>query len=112
MQYGWQVGKKKKPTMNKFHCLVFVGNHGVAREKVSAYPSKVTKQMVKNFKYGGAAINQLCNLSNIKLSVIPINLEKPTKDFSEEKAMNLGETFSAMELDIIQFQKMRFINTW
>ena len=47
---------------------------------------------------GGAAINQLCDLSNIALSVIPINLDKPTKDFSEEKAMNLGETFSAMEL--------------
>ena len=25
---GWQ--KKQKPTMNKFQCLVFAGNHGVA----------------------------------------------------------------------------------
>ena len=93
---GWQ--KKEKPTMNNFQCLVFVGNHGVAKRNVSAYPSEVTKQMVKNFKNGGAAINQLCSLSNIKLSVIPINLEKPTKDFSEEKAMSHSETFSAMEL--------------
>ena len=54
--------------------------------------------MVKNFKNGGAAINQLCDLSNIALSVIPINLDKPTKDFSEEKAMNLTETLSAMQL--------------
>ena len=44
--------------------------------------------MVENFKQGGAAINQLCDLSNIALSVIPINLDKPTKDFSEEKAMH------------------------
>ena len=69
---GWQ--KKEKPTMNNFHCLVFVGNHGVAKRNVSAYPSEVTEQMVKNFKSGGAAINQLCKLSNIALSVIPINL--------------------------------------
>ena len=54
--------------------------------------------MVKNFINGGAAINQLCNLSNIKLSVIPISLENPTKDFSEEKAMNPDETLSAMKL--------------
>ena len=93
---GWQ--KKKKPTMNNFQCLVFVGNHGIAKKNVSAYPSEVTKQMVKNFKNGGAAINQLCDLSNIALSVIPINLDKPTKDFSEEKAMNLSETLSAMQL--------------
>ena len=93
---GWQ--KKEKPTMNNFQCLVFAGNHGVAKRNVSAYPSEVTEQMVENFKNGGAAINQLCDLSNIKLSVIPINLEKPTNDFSEEKAMNLDETFSAMKL--------------
>ena len=40
----------------------------------------------------------MCNLSNIKLSVIPISLENPTKDFSEEKAMNPNETLSAMKL--------------
>ena len=93
---GWQ--KKEKPTINNFQCLVFAGNHGVARRKVSAYPSEVTEQMVKNFINGGAAINQLCNLSDIKLSVIPISLENPTKDFSEEKAMNPDETLSAMKL--------------
>ncbi len=93
---GWQ--KKEKPAIKNFQCLVFAGNHGVAKRNVSAYPSEVTEQMVKNFKNGGAAINQLCNLSNIKLSVIPISLENPTKDFSEEKAMNPNETLSAMKL--------------
>ena len=85
MLYGWPVGKKQKPTMNKFHCLVFAGNHGVAKRNVSAYPPDVTKQMVKNFKNGGAAINQLCNLANIILNVIPIELENPTKDFLKKK---------------------------
>ena len=93
---GWQ--KKQKPTMNKFHCLVFAGNHGVAKRNVSAYPPDVTKQMVKNFKNGGAAINQLCNLANIILNVIPIELENPTKDFSQEKAMKYDETIAAMQL--------------
>ena len=50
MQYGWQDGIKKKPTMKNFQCLVFVGNHGVAKKNVSAYPPEVTEQMVKILK--------------------------------------------------------------
>lgn len=93
---GWQ--RKKKPLMNNFKCLVFASNHGVAKKGVSAYPSKVTEQMVKNFQNGRAAINQLCKLANMTLSVFPIDLEKPTKDFSEEIAMDDNETISAMQL--------------
>lgn len=93
---GWQ--KKLKPTMKNPYCLVFVGNHGISNRGVSAYPSEVTYQMVENFKKGGAAINQLCDLANIKLSVIPIDLDKPTRDFSEVKAMEKKEVFSAMQL--------------
>ena len=77
--------------MNNFQCIVFAANHGVANKGVSAYPSEVTSQMVQNFKKGGAAINQLCNLANVKLSVIPIDLKNPTKDFSEEKSMKYDE---------------------
>ncbi|MDC3140168.1 nicotinate-nucleotide--dimethylbenzimidazole phosphoribosyltransferase [Alphaproteobacteria bacterium] len=93
---GWQ--KKLKPTMKNPYCLVFAGNHGISNRGVSAYPSEVTYQMVENFKKGGAAINQLCDLANIKLSVIPIDLDKPTRDFSEGKAMDENEVFSAMQL--------------
>ncbi len=93
---GWQ--QKHKPQLDKIHCIVFAGNHGVVKKKVSAYPLEVTKQMVSNFKNGGAAINQLCNLANINLKVVPIKLEKPTKDFSEVKAMDYNETIYAMQL--------------
>ena len=93
---GWQ--NKIKPTITNAHCLIFAGNHGVADKGVSAYPSEVTAQMVENFKNGGAAINQLCDLADIRLSVIPIDLENPTKDFSEELAMRKSEVISAMQL--------------
>ncbi len=93
---GWQ--KKINPTVNQAHCLIFAGNHGVASKGVSAYPSEVTRQMVENFKNGGAAINQLCNLANIRLSVKPIDLDKPTRDFTQEAAMEIEETISAMKL--------------
>ena len=93
---GWQ--RKINPTMDNTNCLIFAGNHGVATNGVSAYPSNVTAQMVENFKNGGAAINQLCELADIKLSVIPIDLEQPTRDFSREAAMGLEETMAAMQL--------------
>ena len=93
---GWQ--KKINPTMDNTHCLIYAGNHGVATQGVSAYPSDVTAQMVENFKSGGAAINQICKLANIQLSVIPIDLEYPTRDFSKEAAMGLEETIAAMQL--------------
>ena len=93
---GWQ--RKINPTMNNPHCLVFAGNHGVATHGVSAYPSDVTAQMVKNFENGGAAINQLCELANLKLSIIPLDLDQPTRDFSQESAMELEETRAAIQV--------------
>lgn len=93
---GWQ--RKSFPTVNNAHCLIFAGNHGIAQKGVSAYPSEVTSQMVENFYAGGAAINQLCNLADMALSVIPIDLENPTRDFSESLAMDKEETLSAMQI--------------
>ena len=63
---GWQ--SKIKPKIDNAQCLIFAGNHGISRRGVSAYPPEVTFQMVENFKKGGAAINQLCNLADIELN--------------------------------------------
>ena len=92
---GWQ--KKVKPTVKSANCLIFAGNHGVAQKGVSAYPSEVTVQMVQNFKNGGAAINQLCSLAGLELSVIPLDLDKPTNDFSEKASMSRSETLAAIQ---------------
>ena len=54
--------------------------------------------MVKNYRNGSGAINQLCTLAEISLSVIPINLDNPTKDFSQARAMSYNETLSAMQI--------------
>ena len=60
--------------------------------------------MVQNFKNGGAAINQLCSLAGLELSVIPLDLDKPTNDFSEKASMDVSETLAAIQRGYDPFQ--------
>ena len=67
---------------------VFAGNHGVVAQGVAAYPAEVTKQMVLNFQGGGAAVNQICKTFDLGLKVFELALEKPTRDITQEPAMD------------------------
>ncbi len=68
----WLAARQGKaiPEQLKPHICVFAGDHGVVDEGVSAYPSVVTGEMVKNFARGGAAINVLARQCNAGLSVV------------------------------------------
>ena len=91
----WQG--RAQPELNRVSVIVFAGNHGVTTRGVSAYPSAVTRQMVANFAAGGAAINQLARLADAELSVVPIDLERPTADFTLQPAMETHEFLAAVD---------------
>jgi nicotinate-nucleotide--dimethylbenzimidazole phosphoribosyltransferase len=94
------------PELLSPHILVFAGDHGIAREGVSAYPAEVTAQMVLNFLNGGAAINVFSRQHNLKLKIIDAGVNydftpgsdlrdckiaKGTKNFLKEPAMSEQE---------------------
>jgi nicotinate-nucleotide--dimethylbenzimidazole phosphoribosyltransferase len=91
---AWQA--RHPPRIENPVVVVFAGNHGVVRQGVAAYPQEVTAQMVVNFRNGGAAINQLCKTFGLGLKVFELALAAPTRDITEEAALEEAECVAAM----------------
>ncbi|MEE9412282.1 MAG: nicotinate-nucleotide--dimethylbenzimidazole phosphoribosyltransferase, partial [Methylococcales bacterium] len=77
----------KRPVIDQVSIIVFVGDHGVVAEGVSAFPQAVTNQMINNFANGGAAINVLARELNAKLEII--NLGTVNNDDCPDSVVNL-----------------------
>ena len=84
------------PRLDKVEIIVFAGSHGITARGVSAFPAEVTAQMVANFAAGGAAINQLARSAGAGLTVVPLEIERPTADFTIAPAMAEGEFLAAV----------------
>ncbi len=92
---GWQG--RVVPRVDRARAAVFAGNHGVVARGISAFPASVTAQMVGNFEAGGAAINALARAAGLKLVVVPIDLDRPTADFTEGPAMSEADCLAALQ---------------
>lgn len=91
---GWQG--TPRPQLERVHAVIFAGNHGVTARGVSAFPAEVTAQMVGNFQNGGAAINALSRSCGAELSVVPLDLDRPTGDIVVGPAMSEAECLDAL----------------
>ncbi|MBO6716954.1 MAG: nicotinate-nucleotide--dimethylbenzimidazole phosphoribosyltransferase [Rhizobiaceae bacterium] len=109
-----------RPRLDGVEVLVFAGSHGVAARGVSAFPAEVTAQMVSNFTAGGAAINQLARAVDAELCVVPLQIDRPTADFTQAPAMTEEEFLTAVaagydavkdHADIVCLGEMGIANT-
>lgn len=89
---GWQG----TPRADRVQAIVFAGNHGVTAQGVSPFPAEVTAQMVANFRSGGAAVNALAAATGAALSVVPLDLDRPTGDISLTSALTDDEALDAL----------------
>lgn len=67
-----------RPRLEKVSIAIFAADHGVADEGVSAFPQVVTREMVRNFANGGAAISVLARQLNADLEVIDAGVKYDT----------------------------------
>ncbi len=96
---------------------VFVADHGVTEEGVSAYPKSVTVEMLRNIAGGGAAISVLARRMGFELIVADVGvaldtsvdpfpgvvyrrLGPGTRNFTREPAMSRGEAQRAIDVGI------------
>lgn len=91
---GWQG--TDRPRIERPQVAVFAGNHGVTARGVSAFPADVTALMVANFEAGGAAINQIARAAGVRMTVTPLDLDRPTADFTQGPAMSEAELLAAL----------------
>ncbi len=58
------------PSADDAAVILFAGDHGVTAQGVSAFPSAVTVEMLRNFAQGGAAISVMARALGVPLTVI------------------------------------------
>ncbi|HSF16291.1 MAG TPA: nicotinate-nucleotide--dimethylbenzimidazole phosphoribosyltransferase [Vicinamibacteria bacterium] len=89
--------QRREDPVSRDRCIfVFAADHGVTEEGVSAYPSRVTQQMLWNFASGGAAINALARVAEARVDVVDVGVGSGTRNFARERAMSRGELEAAM----------------
>lgn len=91
------IQSTESPKIGRKAMMIFCADHGVVEESVSPYPSEVTRQMVANFRSGGAAINVLCRHANIEPVIVDMGVGRPTRNFAREPAMTRAQAEQALE---------------
>lgn len=105
-----EIQNTATPSVARRAMYVFCGEHGITEEGVSLYPSVVTREMVKNFVRGGAAINVLCRQLAIHTFVVDSGVSGPkfegvidrrmgegARNFAREPAMSREQARAAVE---------------
>jgi len=79
------IKETTSPHIKKKNIFIFAADHGIAEEKVSAYPREVTAQMMYNFINQGACINVLARHIRADITLIDCGV---AEDIKSDKYIN------------------------
>ena len=68
------------PQLNHPCHILYGGDHGIEREKVSVSPRDVTWQQMKNFTRGGGGVNMFCRQHGFKLLIVDVGVDYNLSD--------------------------------
>jgi nicotinate-nucleotide--dimethylbenzimidazole phosphoribosyltransferase len=109
------IRRNPKARMTAGALCVFVADHGVANEGVSAYPQAVTVEMLRNIASGGAAVSVLARRLGYRLWIADVGVAADTsaealpgvlyrrigagtRNLASEAAMSIAEVRAALEV--------------
>ena len=116
---GWQ--RTTRPIVERPAAVVFVGDHGVAAEGVSAYPATVTPAMLRALRNGVATAAAMARTVGAVLRVVDVGAGRPTGNIVHEPALDdarFAASFAAgrdavaeLETDLLVLGEMGIGNT-
>lgn len=83
---GWQ--RTTRPAVERPAAIVFVADHGVADEGVSAYPQSVTEAMLRALQQGVASASVMAEVVEASLEVVDVGVGRPTGNLAREPALS------------------------
>lgn len=116
---GWQ--RTARPAVTRPAAVVFVADHGVASEGVSAYPAEVTAAMLRALEEGVATAAVMAREVGAHLSVVDVGVGRPSANLVREAALSkdrFRECFEAgrgvvaqLDSDLLVVGEMGIANT-
>ena len=89
---SWQ--RTTRPAVARPAAIVFVADHGVAAEGVSAYPAEVTAAMLRALREGVATAAAMARIQGCSLHVVDVGVGRPTRNMVAAPALT-REGFTA-----------------
>jgi nicotinate-nucleotide--dimethylbenzimidazole phosphoribosyltransferase len=93
---GWQ--RTERPHLDRPACVVFVADHGVAAEGVSAYPASISVDVLRALRAGVATAPVMARAVGASFTVVDVGVGRPTGNLLTRAALEderFAEAFEA-----------------
>ena len=103
---------KLNPRLSRKIIFLMAADHGVAEEKISAYPSEITHKMVCNFLNGGAAINVLARHFGTEVIITDMGVKGTFENHSAIIDKKLAQGTHNMAIGPAMSREMAYKAIW